>query len=122
MGQRGVLRTMQGDHLGFWCPGCQELHVVRVPPHPQAWGFNGNYDAPTFTPSVKVDGTRRMTDAEHALVMAGEKIDLPSTVCHSFVTDGRIQFLGDCTHALAGQTVTLVPHDGTPDDPVKASF
>ncbi len=21
--------------------------------------------------------------------------------CHTFVTDGRIQFLGDCTHALA---------------------
>lgn len=27
--------------------------------------------------------------------------------CHSFVTDGRIQFLGDCTHSLAGQTVDL---------------
>ena len=27
--------------------------------------------------------------------------------CHSFVTDGRIQFLSDCTHALAGQTVDL---------------
>ena len=24
-----------------------------------------------------------------------------------FVTDGKIQFLGDCTHALAGQTVDL---------------
>ena len=28
-------------------------------------------------------------------------------VCHSFVTDGRIQFLGDCTHKLAGQTVNI---------------
>lgn len=28
-------------------------------------------------------------------------------VCHSFVTEGRIQFLGDCTHALANQTVDL---------------
>ena len=28
-------------------------------------------------------------------------------VCHSFVTDGRIQFLGDCTHDLAGHTVEL---------------
>jgi hypothetical protein len=27
--------------------------------------------------------------------------------CHSFVTDGRIQFLSDSTHALAGQTVDL---------------
>jgi hypothetical protein len=30
-------------------------------------------------------------------------------VCHSFVVDGRIQFLGDCTHHLAGQTVDLPP-------------
>ena len=27
--------------------------------------------------------------------------------CHSFVTDGRIQFLTDSTHTLAGQTVPL---------------
>jgi len=31
---------------------------------------------------------------------------MPS-VCHSYVTDGRIQFLADCTHALAGLTVDL---------------
>ena len=81
--------------------------MVRVPPHPQAWGFNGNGDAPTFTPSVLVNGGRRMTDDEYERIRAGEKIDLPPTVCHSFVTDGNIQFLGDCTHALAGQTVPL---------------
>ncbi|MHC8396108.1 hypothetical protein ACYZT8_21075 [Pseudomonas sp. LB3P93] len=28
-------------------------------------------------------------------------------VCHSFVIDGCIQFLGDCTHELASQTVDL---------------
>jgi hypothetical protein len=27
--------------------------------------------------------------------------------CHSFVRNGRIEFLGDCTHALASQTVDL---------------
>ena len=27
--------------------------------------------------------------------------------CHSFITDGRIQYLGDCTHPLAGQTLDL---------------
>ena len=26
---------------------------------------------------------------------------------HSYVTDGRIQYLSDCTHPLAGQTVDL---------------
>ncbi len=30
-----------------------------------------------------------------------------SPLCHSFVRDGRIEFLGDCTHKLAGQTIEL---------------
>ncbi|MGC4033677.1 MAG: hypothetical protein QM754_18485 [Tepidisphaeraceae bacterium] len=29
--------------------------------------------------------------------------------CHSFVRDGQIEFLGDCTHELAGKTVPLEP-------------
>ena len=29
--------------------------------------------------------------------------------CHSFVTDGKIRFLGDSTHKLKGQTVPLTP-------------
>ena len=109
------LRTLAGDQVGFQCPGCNEMHVVRVPPHPQAWGFNGNGDAPTFTPSVLTWGKRRITDDEHARIMAGEKVDIPETRCHSFVTDGRIKFLGDCTHALAGQTVELPDFDQNTD-------
>lgn len=27
--------------------------------------------------------------------------------CHSWVTEGRIEFLADCTHSMAGQTVDL---------------
>jgi hypothetical protein len=27
--------------------------------------------------------------------------------CHSIITDGKIQFCGDCTHALAGKIVDL---------------
>ena len=30
-------------------------------------------------------------------------------ICHYSTTDGRIQFLGDCTHALKGTTVDMVP-------------
>jgi hypothetical protein len=33
--------------------------------------------------------------------------DAPKQVCHSFITDGFIQFLDDCTHPLAGQTVEI---------------
>jgi hypothetical protein len=32
-------------------------------------------------------------------------------ICHCFIRDGQIQFLLDCTHALAGQTVPLPPID-----------
>ncbi|WP_164828247.1 hypothetical protein [Sinorhizobium medicae] len=60
-------------------------------------GYNGNPDVPTFTPSVLV--TNNGPDAG--------KDGPPPAICHSFVTDGRIQFLADCTHALAGQTVDM---------------
>lgn len=33
----------------------------------------------------------------------------PPAICHSFVVDGQMQMLGDCTHALAGQTVPIPP-------------
>lgn len=67
------------------------------------WGWNGDMDRPTFTPSVLV----RWSEPSNA----PEEFDNPAKdvkkVCHSFVTDGRIQFLSDSTHALAGQTVDI---------------
>ena len=94
----------------FWCPGCDMVHQIRVAPGETGptWGYNGNAEAPTFTPSILVRGSVRLTDEEVARVMGGEKIEPQPLVCHTFVTDGRIQFLGDCTHALAGQTVPMV--------------
>lgn len=80
------------------CPGCGMLHApgVRAGSRPdfKVWGWNGSLDAPTFTPSILV-------------TCEGYGPENKRVVCHSFVTDGRIQFLGDCTHALAGQTVQL---------------
>lgn len=72
----------------FWCPGCRQRHAIKVP----GWTWDGNEEHPTFTPSVGVNLGRQNPEAE---------------VCHTFVTAGRIQFLGDCTHHLAGQTVDL---------------
>ena len=79
--------------LAFICPGCKDEHLITdsltdieaVGNGP--WSFNRNFDRPTIQPSVLV----RRTDH----------------VCHSFITDGKIQFLSDCTHELAGQTVEL---------------
>ena len=56
---------------------------------------------PTLTPSVLAQGVNR----------DGEPVPYR---CHSYVTDGRIQFLGDCSHALAGQTLDLPPVDFEP--------
>lgn len=102
------LRSLEGDRLMFWCPGCDGAHQVGVGTGPgPRWGYNGNADRPTFSPSILVRGTQPLTDEEHAAIMAGKPFKPRPLVCHSFVTDGRIQFLGDCTHALAGQTVDL---------------
>lgn len=117
MSGKGVLRIMANHKLGFWCPGCEELHAVRVAPGPDPWGFNGDYDRPTFTPSVLVTG-RDFTPAGRAAYEAwcaagypkpAPEFEAADSRCHSFVRDGSIQFLGDCTHALAGRTVQLEP-------------
>jgi hypothetical protein len=104
MATLGKLRTAEDGYVLFWCPGCDGAHGLRVSTDPNPgprWGFNGDYDRPTFTPSVLVryDGADAGRDGA------------PPAVCHSFVTDGQIQFLGDCTHALAGQTVPLPDFD-----------
>lgn len=90
------LRRLEGGMVAFRCPGCGCAHQVGIePPAPLIWGWNGDGDKPTFTPSIFVN-------APHLRAATSN-----SPSCHSFVTDGRIQFLGDCTHALAGQTVDL---------------
>ena len=76
-----------GGHV-FYCPGCKSSHVFDL-----RWTFNGSLEKPNFTPSLLVNGT----EPRHPT--------LPR--CHSFVTDGMIQFLGDCEHELAGQTVEI---------------
>lgn len=93
-----------GQRLAFRCLGCNREHAIAVGQGSgPRWGWNESIEAPTFTPSVLVryDGSDAGTDGA------------PPAVCHSFVTDGRIQFLGDCTHALAGQTVDLPDWSGS---------
>ena len=96
------LRLAEGSHYMFWCPGCKTSHGMGVGEGPgPRWGFNFNPDAPTFTPSIMVTYPA-VPDAEE-----GFEEWRTARICHSFVTDGPIQFLGDCTHELAGQTVDL---------------
>lgn len=71
----------------FMCPGCGEFHG----PDLKRWTFNGDLENPTFRPSIGV----RVGDE----------------YCHSYVTNGKIEFLGDSTHALKGQTVDMTDMD-----------
>ena len=104
--------TNGATYAWFVCPGCGENHapvVARKPGAPAGptWGWNGDVERPTFTPSILVHSTVRLTEEEHARLMSGAHVEPRPLVCHSFVREGRIQFLSDCTHALAGQTVDL---------------
>ena len=98
----GKLRTWAaGDRhgLSFFCSACESAHTILT--SAGGWTWNGDADRPTFSPSVLV--------THDANPDASEEFEEWRTAraCHSCVTDGQIQFLGDCTHALAGQTVPL---------------
>lgn len=81
--------SLYGYH--FQCPGCETIHTVGA-----SWTFNGDMQLPTFSPSILVRKGHQPND------------NRPKSTCHSFMRDGQLQFLGDCTHKLAGQTVDLV--------------
>jgi len=84
-----------GESVWVWCPGCDMAHRFQtnsLVPGRIEWGFNGDLEKPTFTPSYK---TWHGADMAH--------------VCHSYLRDGVWEFLDDCTHALAGQHVAMVP-------------
>lgn len=90
--------------LMFWCPGCERvdgdgerhagLHMLPISgdgTKRPVWQFDANIKNPTLTPSIL------------------SRIDWPEgpSICHSFMRAGRMQFLADCTHPLAGRTVDL---------------
>jgi hypothetical protein len=104
---RDVVKDEGGQVIGhmIFCPACGNGHMFDV----GRWTFNGDHERPTFSPSMLVRGTRMITDEELDRIMAGEKIEPEPLVCHSFVRDGRIEYLGDCTHEYAGKTVDLEP-------------
>lgn len=76
------------NHVFFHCPGCDDAHVVRIDPV-NGWTWNEDSESPTIKPSILLQGGTR------------------NIRCHSFVTNGRIQYLSDSSHHLRGRTVEL---------------
>lgn len=70
----------------IYCPGCKTHHVFD-----KRWSFNGDYEKPTFSPSMLVNASHPELGLR----------------CHSFVEDGKIRFLSDCDHELKNQTIEL---------------
>jgi hypothetical protein len=105
--------THEGDTVLISCPACNGMmHGLGIDKSKQpCWGFNGDFDKPTFTPSLRVQYTQPITDDERDRIMNGEKINKPKVVCHSFIRDGQIQYCNDSTHHMAGQTAELLEVD-----------
>jgi hypothetical protein len=118
MSKAKIVRDSEGPFHGIEirCPGCLYSngalmdHILPLNALPAGekemsshigrkdrWGFNGDFEKPTFTPSLNTwwGGFR---SGDH---------DVPLHRCHPVLREGRIQFLGDCTHALKEQTVDL---------------
>ena len=63
------------------------------------WSWNGDVDRPTLKPSILSHGTNE---------------DGTPWRCHSFVNDGVVQFLEDCSHELGGHSVPMPEHEPDP--------
>lgn len=87
MGAKGKLRIVSNGHAAY-CPGCEEYHIIF-----DSWQFNGDYEEPTFTPSLLVTGYSENLGQDY--------------LCHSFITDGMWRFLSDCSHRLKNTTAPL---------------
>jgi outer membrane protein assembly factor BamB len=103
---------VEGKAYCFHCPACGEGHFYAVDAKGgPSWMFNGSMDSPTFTPSLKVGGVEKMTDAEYDAIMRGEKIAVRPKCCHLNITNGKIIYQGDCTHSMRGTTINMVDFD-----------
>jgi len=90
----------------LWCPGCEitdedghvhaGLHMLPINGNAKkrpTWKWNGDLVQVTLTPSILTKSNRGVIPFR----------------CHSFLRQGRWEFLNDCTHPLKGRTVPMVP-------------
>jgi len=87
----------------FFCPACGCGHkFCTADAHTQdwpVWTLTGMPDAPTVRASVKYEFEQ----------------DGRQVLCHSFITNGNIEYCADCTHDLSGKTVPIPEFPGNYD-------
>lgn len=103
------------------------LFIVQVAKNIMAYGqriglmqalngdFDGNMESPTFSPSllIQIDRWTPPVTSENIEEWRLNPWDQKPVkhICHTFIRAGKIQFLADCTHRLAGQTVDMVDEE-----------
>lgn len=104
-----LYQDSNGDEvLRFYCTGCQKHHYIRVQNKSKhqgpTWEWNGSIKHPTVKPSFR------------EFIPADKQRGRPKahTLCHLFITKGRIRYLNDCEHAYKGKVVPMedVKQDG----------
>lgn len=109
--EKEKIHISEDGSIMFQCPGCGCNHSINT-----SWTWNNDKVKPTFSPSILVKsghfmGAHKENEScwctfnkEHPDDLAPYKC----SICHSFVNDGKIQFLNDCTHELKGKTVDMI--------------
>ncbi len=117
MGNKVEKYTMEKEGkegYSFWCPGCKGYHGMIVKGDSKkgpVWGWNGSLDKPTFKPSLLVrsvscpDNPEKNKDGSYVLESDGRIKVAKDIRCHSYINDGKIQFLGDCSHDIKGHSL-----------------
>lgn len=91
--------------ITYWCPGCQHGHTIKYGPEgTETWTWNHDTIHPTFAPSVLAYPHKVSFNIDDP-----ESPPIDQVRCHSFVRDGKIEYLSDCEHSSAGMTVDMIP-------------
>lgn len=107
-------RLLSDGRFAFMCLGCDEEHIVPI--GGEGWTFNGNLDEPTLSPSVLVRSGHYINSDDDTCwcnfeERTGQTSDFGCVRCHSFVRDGKIQYLDDCSHEYVGRTIALPEYE-----------
>lgn len=87
-----IRKTDQEGDFVHWCSGCKCMHLIntgRKNANGAQWSFNGNYEKPTFHPSINIE----------------------NGYCHYTITDGVVFYHDATGHDLGGKSILLEDTD-----------
>lgn len=88
-----IVKCLAG-HIHFF-PKDKNIHYGPD----KGWDFNGDFEKPTFTPSMRESAPKQEPYGDHP--------GRPFWRCHFIITDGVITMCSDCTGEFAGKTGPL---------------